>query len=682
MDGDRQGRLAEILAEVQETIERGETLDEAALLVAHPEFAQELDQHLQLLRRMGVPQDVHELDLGDEPPQRLGEYVVQAEIGRGGMGVVYAALQTHLERTVALKVLHPSFLQSKTAVERFHREARAAAALRHPNIVPVHEMSRADGIWYIAMEFVRGRTLRAALDDLVAERRPDGVPAALAAGPSHDGYFAEVATLFAGVADGLECAHRAGVIHRDIKPGNLMFSEAGTLVIVDFGLARIGEPTSLTSGGSLLGTLEYMSPEQARVVRSEVDHRTDVYSLGATLFETVTLTSAFAGETIQEICRAIASDDPPSPSSLCPLLPLALETVILKAIAKDPAERYQSAGAMATDLRRFAAGDPVRAQRAGILVQLGRRLRRVGPAAWAAVVVLGVSGVFAWSSAMGDGAPGSGDVVEKSDPTPEPPVDVDAVYARAIDLYDLARFEDAEIRFRQVVAHRPVDLNAHLYLFRCLGKQRLWEDAVEAVDAALIEVQHAELHSLRAEALEILGRLEQAREAVAAARRLNDSPRRISLEAKLLFHIGDFQELLDFCVSESDARSRLAFIQRYEVVALRALGREQDAYERARELLEGRSRSQPARDAYLYAVLGDAEAAARSWGSSSKNVRCAEASSVLEDREATLKLLRGAVFKAATFPPNARLSPDFDVWKDDAEIQHELRRLGAGRTAP
>ena len=337
----------------------------------------------------------------DRPqPQILGDFEILGELGRGGMGVVYAARQTSLGRPVAVKVLSRMSGLSTTSIERFHREAQAAARLQHTNIVPIHTSGESDGVYFYAMELVEGPSLDRVIESLgdastfeaavrlarplvnaygstcdatmtdtrkLAERRgetPVKVPGK-GRPPTDRAYFDTVARVIAEVAEALAFAHEHGVVHRDIKPSNLLVGTDGQLNITDFGLARGADEATLTGSGELLGSPVYMSPEQLRSERGEVDHRTDIYSLGATFFELLTLERLFPGKSIEEIIGRILIDEPRSPRRVHPAVPLDLDTICLKAVAHDMDRRYQSAGEMAEDLRSWLDHRPIRARRVG-----------------------------------------------------------------------------------------------------------------------------------------------------------------------------------------------------------------------------------------------------------------------------------------------------------------------------
>jgi serine/threonine protein kinase/Flp pilus assembly protein TadD len=306
-------------------------------------------------------------------PQMLGDYLLHREIGRGGMGVVYEAEQVSLGRRVALKVLPFAAVLDSKQVQRFKNEAQAAARLHHTSIVPIYSVGCERGVHYYAMQFIDGEPLSAVLAQLreLAGRKlspgvmTPGHAAELVSptgGTTNASYYAAVARLGAQAADALEHAHEAGVVHRDIKPSNLLIDHRGNLWVTDFGLARIQSSTSLTLTGDLIGTLLYMSPEQTFAKRVSVDHRTDIYSLGATLYELLTLRPVFEGEGREEILRQIAFDEPVWPRRVARTIPAELEMIVLKAIAKSPAERYQTASALAEDLRCFLSNRPIAAR--------------------------------------------------------------------------------------------------------------------------------------------------------------------------------------------------------------------------------------------------------------------------------------------------------------------------------
>jgi serine/threonine protein kinase len=354
------GRLAE---EYSTRVRRGELPDLEEYAARHPDLAgriRALFPTLLLLEGMaagagptgGPPPPAGP---GELPPGAVfGAYRVEREIGRGGMGVVYEAVHLALDRRVALKVLPVRGPGQARHLERFLREARTAAGLHHTNIVPVFDVGQVGGVPYYAMQYIAGRSLENAAPPATGPYDPDQTappeePAPEAA-PAPPGHFRRVAEIGIQAAEGLAYAHQRGVIHRDIKPSNLLLDDRGVVWITDFGLARGRDDVALTHSGVLLGTPRYMSPEQAEAARRPVDHRTDIYSLGATLYELLTRRPAFTGRTPEEVVGQILGRDPVPPRRLDPAVPRDLETIVLKAMAKRPADRYQTAGDLADDL--------------------------------------------------------------------------------------------------------------------------------------------------------------------------------------------------------------------------------------------------------------------------------------------------------------------------------------------
>jgi serine/threonine protein kinase len=357
----------------------------------------------------------------------LGDFVIGHEIGRGGMGVVYEARQTSLNRLVALKVLSASLGLSRNAVQRFHHEAEAAAKLHHTNIVPVYATGEQDGTHFYAMELIEGSSLEQVIRELRHERTDTPAPAIghgdgnpdtstrTATGPyverpspssssvglssssldSGSGYFNRLTRMIAEVADALDYAHQQGVIHRDIKPSNLLLSAAGRLSVSDFGLARMLEQPGMTITGEMVGTPLYMSPEQITAGRVRMDHRTDIYSLGATFYELLTLQPPFVAEHRDQLLAQIIQKDPTPPRKVNRKVPVDLETICLKAMDKDPDRRYQTAGQMAEDLRRYVDRFAIRARRAGPFAQLQKWVIRNPALSAALAAVLVCAGVAA-----------------------------------------------------------------------------------------------------------------------------------------------------------------------------------------------------------------------------------------------------------------------------------------------
>jgi serine/threonine protein kinase len=369
----------------------------------------------------------------EAPLGQLGDFQLVRQIGRGGMGIVYEAQQISLGRRVALKVLPFAGALDAKQLRRFQNEAHAAGRLHHTNIVPVYYVGCERGVHFYAMQLIEGQSLADVIRELrhqaglestkpkqleepAAEVRIDelavGVAGAVPAstqlpltmpqviGPkprsgshespdtppiaalSTDGsvktqaYFRAVANLGVQAADALEHAHELGVVHRDVKPANLLLDSRGNLWISDFGLAQFQGQTGPTLTGDLIGTLRYMSPEQALAKRVLVDHRTDIYSLGATLYELTTLEPVFSGRDRQELLRKIAFEEPRPPRRVNSAIPADLETILLKAMSKDPHGRYATAKEMADDLRRYLDNQPIRARRPTIVQRAAKWSRR------------------------------------------------------------------------------------------------------------------------------------------------------------------------------------------------------------------------------------------------------------------------------------------------------------------
>ncbi len=301
--------------------------------------------------------------------RRVNSYDIIEEISRGSFGVVYKARQQGLDRVVALKVLLAGQHASAEAVARFHREAKAVARLKHPNIVPIYDIGTHDGHHYFAMEFVEGH----ALSTLITEEKIS-ISQALAIAES--------------LADAFHSAHTAGVIHRDIKPSNILLDTQNQPHITDFGLAKqVDLDTKYTMSGTTLGTPAYMPPEQARGEIDRIDARSDVYAIGAVLYEMLTGKTPFAGRSLLEVVVAVISEPVRPPRQLNPKIHRDIQTIVLKCLEKDPRLRYASAADLRDDLRRFRSGEAIRAKPAGF-VRLGARFVRRQSALIAAIFVV------------------------------------------------------------------------------------------------------------------------------------------------------------------------------------------------------------------------------------------------------------------------------------------------------
>ncbi|MGE3817954.1 MAG: protein kinase [Isosphaeraceae bacterium] len=302
-------------------------------------------------------------------PERLGDYRIVREIGRGGMGVVYEAVQESLDRRVAIKTLAPHWANHPEFTRRFRREARAAGSLHHTNIVEVHGAGEQNGLCYYAMQLVEGRPLSQLIRD-------QAEPATDAGGkpPMRSDRSTSVANVGAQVARALEYAHRRGVLHRDVKPSNLLVDQTGTVWVTDFGLAKvIQEGGDATRTGEMIGSLRYLPPE---ALDGHWDERGDVYSLGLTLYEMLTLRPAYAATDRSVLVYQILQGEPVRPRRVDPSISRDLETVVLKAMGREPADRYPTAGALADDLQRLLDGKPIAARKASVFPHLGKWARR------------------------------------------------------------------------------------------------------------------------------------------------------------------------------------------------------------------------------------------------------------------------------------------------------------------
>ncbi|RUL89567.1 protein kinase domain-containing protein [Tautonia sociabilis] len=399
-------RLIRALEDYLEAVEAGKAPSRDAYLEAHPEIASRLAGCLEgmeviheVIGKVGTGGGSSETMDGpiamEEPPAGvlLGEYRLGRELGRGGMGIVYEAWQQSLGRRVAVKVLPFAATLDPRQLRRFKTEAQAAAYLQHEHIVPVYAFGTDRGTHYYAMRLIEGCSLASLIgrwrNDPRIDDRPAEMDEAIPVDPTDMGPFSDfVASVGIQAAEALEHAHSLGVLHRDIKPGNLLVDGSGHLWVTDFGLARIQATTSLTRSGDLLGTLRYMSPEQAKGRHSSVDHRADVYGLGATLYELLTRRPLFEGGDPSVLVEKIQRESPQAPRKLDPSIPRDLETIILKALAKEPGDRYGSAAELAEDLRRFRDDRPIRARRPSPSERLTRWARRHKPAVLTAGVLM------------------------------------------------------------------------------------------------------------------------------------------------------------------------------------------------------------------------------------------------------------------------------------------------------
>jgi serine/threonine protein kinase/Flp pilus assembly protein TadD len=411
--------LAVLVEEFTAKVQGGGEAEVEAYLREHPEYARELRRLLPALRLLAdlsrsgnvvVSSGISAAGVAAELSGTLGDFRLLREVGCGGMGVVYEAEQVSLRRRVAVKVLPFAAALDPRQLQRFKNESLAAAQLHHTHIVPVYGIGCERGVHFYVMQFIEGQTLAAVIDEQRIRAAPKGVKGQAAASAettpvgrdtstrrstSDAEWFRTVARLGIEAAEALDHAHQQGVIHRDIKPGNLLVDDRGHLWVTDFGLAQMQTDPRITRTGDVVGTLRYMSPEQALGQRALPAPRTDIYSLGVTLYELLTLQPAFDGRNRQELLRQLATEEPRAPRRLNPAIPAELETIVLKAMAKDAESRYAIARELADDLERFLKDEPIRARRPTLPQRVRKWARRHTPLVWSAGVSAAVLLVLA-----------------------------------------------------------------------------------------------------------------------------------------------------------------------------------------------------------------------------------------------------------------------------------------------
>ena len=438
-------RLIALVAEYQRELEAGTGPDRQKFITRHPELADAAAECIDSVDMLcGTFRTATQESPKASPPvgeplaeqisKPLGDFQIVRELARGGMGVVYEAIQLSLGRHVALKVLPFAATFDGRQLQRFKNEAQAAALLHHTHIVPVYAVGCERGVHFYAMQLIEGQSMAVVIKQLRSlaglnaeapegtQRGSKGVSAqatiawresekigfdlprpnvtestvdvsrAVTAGASHvsDTYVRRIARLMVQAAHALDHAHEVGVVHRDIKPANLLVDTADKLWITDFGLAQLQTDQQLTRSGDFLGTFRYMSPEQMRGQRAAVDQRTDIYSLGATFYELLTLEPAVTGQSQQELLFQILNEESRPPSLVNRAVPTELDTIVLKSLHKNSADRYQTAGELAADIQRYLNHEPIRAKRPTVVDRLRKWSRRHPAAVVAAMLLLAV----------------------------------------------------------------------------------------------------------------------------------------------------------------------------------------------------------------------------------------------------------------------------------------------------
>lgn len=445
-------RILEVLQDYLAAIEQGRMPDREEYIARYPEISAAVALclgGLDLVRtnlpaRQSTPSaDGPSAGVGRGPRnlhEPLGDFKIIRELARGGMGIVYEAVQMSLGRRVALKVLPFAATFDARQLQRFKNEAQAAALLHHTHIVPIYAVGCERGVHFYAMQLIEGHSLAAVVrqlrtkaglsgekdpaaslssavlgaDESVADDRKRSeqsiapprsaksgaasaamqstadATASLTSGGSirSPQFFRRIARLMVQAAEALDHAHQLGVVHRDVKPANLLVNSTGNLWVTDFGLAQLQADNGLTRSGDILGTFRYMSPEQTAGQRAALDARTDIYSLGATFYELLTLEPAFEGETRQELLYQIVHQEPRNPRQVNSAIPVELETIILKAMSKNRIERYATAAELAADIQRFLDNQPILARRPSLVDRLRKWSRRHPSVVVAAGIVL------------------------------------------------------------------------------------------------------------------------------------------------------------------------------------------------------------------------------------------------------------------------------------------------------
>jgi len=390
-------------------LDADERPDVEAFVAEHPHIAQPLRLALEGLAMVHGAASTHSgpkfpvVPDAEFTAKPVGDFQIIGELGRGGMGIVYEAIQLSLGRRVALKVLPLASSLDASRLQRFRNEAHAAAQLHHTNIVPVYAVGSDRGVQYYAMQLIEGRTLAELIHEVrgahLAENEvavagasrsasrtdrrairtssPKSRSTVLTTAGERKRHYRTMVQLAHQATLALEHAHQYGVVHRDIKPGNLLLDNFGKLWVADFGLAQIEQSElGLTRSGDALGTARYMSPEQAAGNRTVLDHRTDIYSLGVTLYEMLTLQPAVRGTDYRQLLNQVVEQEPLAPIVVDPSLPLELDTIVRKAISKEPSQRYLTAQAFGDDLMAWLHDKPIAAQPPSLWERLAKWRKR------------------------------------------------------------------------------------------------------------------------------------------------------------------------------------------------------------------------------------------------------------------------------------------------------------------
>lgn len=466
--------------------------------------------------------------------QELGDFEILSLIGAGGMGAVFLARQISLDREIALKVIVDIGGVRGRNLERFKREARVLAKISHPNIVPIYEVGEQGPYSYFAMEYVKGVSLEKILRN-IRDAKPDarasevmGECLAAQTSSSEDkpgtdegsrgaeidtDFIVRISKLIVDIAVALEYAHNRGILHRDVKPSNILIDSNGTAKLVDFGLARAETQQSITVTGEFFGTPSYVSPEQIRQPET-VDRRSDVYSLAATYYECLTLHPPFEGDTVNETLTRVISREAVPPKEYCPRLSTDFNTVLLHALEKSPDDRYQSAGEFAADIENLLEFKPITAKRPSITRRAYKTLRR-SPLKAAVIIALVMVVVLGYL------------VVHTNTR-----VSAERAFSLGRTKYDAGEYEEAITYFEKSLRENPDNAEAYCKVGTCYYFLRQCEKALEAYENAIrLDYNLAKAYKGLGETYYLLGRWEDAIEAYKRAIKI--TPKNTELYASL-----------------------------------------------------------------------------------------------------------------------------------------------------